>query len=140
MSKIAEMLERRLAALEAVVAEIGHNGGSPLDDDEPPPPKRKPGLLPDREVARRYGVSVRTVERWSANRALGFPTPVYIRRRRYRNIAMLDQFDKDNARLVADPRHLHPGGLALSRPRAQRGRFTKPRDIAQQDAKRRARR
>lgn len=102
MSKIAELLER-LDALEAVVAGIGHNGGPPLDDDEPPPPKRNPGLLPDREVARRYGVSVRTVERWDKDRALGFPPPIYIRGRRYRSGEELDQFDRDCARRVANP-------------------------------------
>jgi hypothetical protein len=125
MSK--EVLER-LDALEAAIAKIGHNGGPPLDDDEPPPaPKRKGGLLPDREVARRYGVSVRTVERWSANAALGFPPPVYILRRRYRVIMKLDQWDRDCVRRVADPNHdLRYVPEALSRPRAQRGRFTKP--------------
>ena len=85
-------------------------------------------------------MSVRTLERWDKISDLNFPPPIYIRRRRYRDIAKLDQWDQDNARRVADPRHLHRGGVALSRPRAQRGRFTKPRDIAQQDAKRRARR
>ena len=69
MSKTAELL-KRVAALEAVVAGIGHNGAF-LDDDEPP--KRKPALIPDRDVARRYGVSMRTVERWGANPGLGFP-------------------------------------------------------------------
>ena len=123
MSKIAEVLER-VAALEAA---IGHNGGPPLDDDEPPAPKRKGGLLPDREVARRYGVSGRTVERWSANRALKFPPPVYILRRRYRDIEKLDKWDRDCVRRVADSNHdLRYVPEALSRPRAQRGRFTKP--------------
>jgi hypothetical protein len=125
MSKIAEVLER-LAALEAAVG-IGHNGGPPLDDDKRPP-KRKAGLLPDREVAQRYGVSVRTVERWSANRALGFPPPVYILRRRYRDIETLDKWDRDCVRRIADPHHeLNRRYVpeALSRPRAQRGRFNK---------------
>ena len=125
MSK--EVLER-LDALEAAIAKIGHNGGPPLDDDEPPPaPKRKGGLLPDREVARRYGVSVKTVERWTANCALGFPPPVYILRRRYRDIEKLDKWDRDCVRRVADPNHdQRYVPEALSRPRAQRGRFTKP--------------
>ena len=128
MSKIAEVLER-LAALEAAVG-IGHNGGPPLDDDEPP--KRKPGLLPDKQVAQRYGVSVRSLERWDKISDLNFPRPIYIRRRRYRNIAKLDAWDRDNAGRVVSPLHRGDLAQALSRPRAQRGRFTKPRDIAQQ--------
>ena len=123
MSKTAELL-KRVAALEAVVAGIGHNGAF-LDDDEPP--KRKPALIPDRDVARRYGVSVRTVERWSANPGLGFPAAIYIRHRRYRSVNALDQWDRDCARRVADPNDdLQYVPEALSRPRALRGRFTKP--------------
>jgi hypothetical protein len=93
LDKIAEVLER-LAALEATVAKIGHNGGPPLDEE---PPKRSPGLLPDRFVAERYGVSVRTLERWDKQPKLGFPSPVRINKRRYRKIAKLDEFDRKTA-------------------------------------------
>ena len=47
-------------------------------------------LLPDRLVAQRYDVHVRTLSRWEAIPGLGFPPPVYIRRRRYREIEKLD--------------------------------------------------
>ena len=126
MSKITEVLER-LAALEAVVG-IGHNGGPPLDDDEPLPSKRKPGLLPDRLVAQHYEVSVRTLERWDKIPNFGFPPPIYIRRRRYREIAKLDAWDRANARKAADPHNPHRD-CAQALPRARAGRFTKPRDI-----------
>ena len=124
MSK--EVLER-LDALEAAIAKIGHNGGPPLDDDEPPPapPKRKPGLLPDRLVAERYDVHVRTLGRWDKDPGLGFPKPVYIPGRRYRSGEELDQFDRDCARRVANPSP-HRRAVAQALPRARAGRFNKP--------------
>jgi hypothetical protein len=120
--------ERRVAALEVTVAGIGHNGGPPLDEeplDPPPPPKRKPVLLPDRLVAERYDVTVRTLERWDEKTELGFPKPVYVRRRRFRVIDKLDEWDRGNARKAVDS-HNPRRALAQALPRAQRGRFTKP--------------
>ena len=84
-------------------------------------------LLPDRSVAERYRVNVRTLARWDTNPCLGFPPPIYILRRRYREIEKLDKWDRDCVRRVADPNHdLRYLPEALSRPRAQHGRFTKP--------------
>jgi hypothetical protein len=136
MSKAAAILERRLAALEAAqlemaaaIAGIGHNGGPPLDDDElPSPPKRKPVLLADRLVAERYDVTVRTLERWDQKPELGFPPPVYIRRRRFRVIEKLDGWDRANARKVVGS-HNPRRALAQALPRARAGRFTKPRNV-----------
>jgi hypothetical protein len=122
MSKADAILERRLAALEAAVATIGHNGGPLLDDDTPSPPKRKPLLLADRLVAERYDVTVRTLERWDEKPHLGFPPAVYVRRRRFREIEKLDAWDRANARKVVGSHN--PRREAL--PRAQRGRFAKP--------------
>ena len=48
-------------------------------------------LIPDRLVALRYDVHVRTLARWDATPGLGFPAPIYIRRRRYREIEKLDR-------------------------------------------------
>jgi hypothetical protein len=39
--------------------------------------------IPMRDVAARYHVHVRTIERWIDDPALSFPQPIYIRRRRY---------------------------------------------------------
>jgi hypothetical protein len=105
MPKIAEVLER-LAALEATIARIGHNGGPPIDDDETPlPPKHKPVLISDRQTAARYDVVVRTVERWDKQPELGFPPAVRINRRRYRVLAELEEWDRRNARkAVRNPR------------------------------------
>jgi hypothetical protein len=132
VSKIAEMFEQRIVALEAAMAEIGHTGGPPLDDDEPAPPKRKADLIPDKEVARRYGVSVRTVERWSANPGLGFPAAIYIRHRRYRSVDALDAWDRDCVHRVTDPHSPHLD-VAQALPRARAGRFNKPSKSAEQN-------
>jgi hypothetical protein len=50
-------------------------------------------LLPERQVAERYGVVPRTLFRWDLDPALGFPRPIYIRGRRFRVEAELDKFD-----------------------------------------------
>jgi excisionase family DNA binding protein len=39
--------------------------------------------IPVPKVAERFGVHVRTIERWIEDTDLQFPRPVYIRRRRY---------------------------------------------------------
>jgi hypothetical protein len=87
----------------------------------------KPGLLPDRLVAQRYDCTVRTLERWDATPGLGFPRPVYIRRRRFREIAALDAWDRANARRVTDP-HNPSRAVAQALPRARGGRFSKSRN------------
>jgi hypothetical protein len=63
------------------------------EDDE-----SKPVLIADRRVAERYDVSVRTLARWDETPGLGFPPPIYIRDRRYRELAKLDEWDRSNAR------------------------------------------
>jgi hypothetical protein len=56
--------------------------------------------LPDRRVAERYGVSVRTLARWDRIPALGFPPPTYIRARKYRNVGLLQRFERDRTALA----------------------------------------
>ena len=51
-------------------------------------------LLPEKQVAQRYGVHVATLRRWDKNPTLGFPKPLYITNRRYRDAAELDAFDE----------------------------------------------
>jgi predicted DNA-binding transcriptional regulator AlpA len=51
-------------------------------------------LIPDSEVARRYGVHPSTIYNWDHNPKLGFPKPVRINRRKFRNAAELDEFDQ----------------------------------------------
>jgi hypothetical protein len=84
----------------------------------------KPGLVPDRLVAERYDITVRTLERWDATPSLKFPKPIFIRRRRFREVSALDQWDAANARRLANPRS-PSRAVAQALPRAERGRFTK---------------
>src|SRR6516164_438773 len=51
-------------------------------------------LLPDREVAARYGVTTRTLWRWDHRPQLGFPRPIRINGRKYRRECELDEFDR----------------------------------------------
>jgi hypothetical protein len=46
------------------------------------------------EVARRYGVAKRTIERWLEDETLGFPQPIDILGRRYWDICELEQFER----------------------------------------------
>jgi hypothetical protein len=100
---------------------------------KPAKPESRPGLLPERKVAERYEVSTRTLIRWDTVKDLGFPPPVFIRRRRYRSIAALDKFDRDSARKAVDD----SAHWAEGQPRAKRGRFKKkPAKRAHQHAAR----
>ena len=57
--------------------------------------KRK---LADRQVAQRYDVSVRTLERWDLKPELGFPKPIRINGRRYRDLAELEALERAQAK------------------------------------------
>jgi hypothetical protein len=52
-----------------------------------------PALLPERLVAERYGICIRTLRRWSEDPDLGFPAVIKIRGRRFRNLAELEAWD-----------------------------------------------
>ena len=54
-------------------------------------------LLPDPEVARRYHVNPRTLYRWDAQPALGFPKPLVINRRKYRRVEQLESWERERA-------------------------------------------
>jgi hypothetical protein len=53
--------------------------------------------LPDRKVCERYGVCNRTLARWDSNPNLGFPQPTVINRRKYRDEAELEAWDRQQA-------------------------------------------
>ena len=66
---------------------------------------RKQVLIPDVVVAReRYCVHPHTLRRWDKNPALGFPPPVYLNGRRYREAEKLDNWDRKNSREAATRR------------------------------------
>lgn len=59
-------------------------------------------LISDPVVAReRYHVHPVTLRRWDKNPALGFPPPIYVNNRRYRDEAALDAWDLKNSREAA---------------------------------------
>lgn len=51
-------------------------------------------LIPDPQVQERYSISAMTLWRWDHDANLGFPKPLYIRGRKYRDAAELDAFDE----------------------------------------------
>ena len=60
--------------------------------------------IPITAVAERYGRSLRTITRWIADPALGFPKPIYIRRRRYVIGGPLLEWEKIQPDLVGSRR------------------------------------
>jgi hypothetical protein len=59
-------------------------------------------LQPRRKTAERYGRSTRTIERWEADEALGFPKSTVIRRRKYDHTDQLDNWDRTCAEAFRD--------------------------------------
>jgi hypothetical protein len=55
-------------------------------------------LIPEGKVAKRYGVCKRTLIRWDEHPEVGFPRPVWINDRKYRDAELLDAFDADRVR------------------------------------------
>jgi hypothetical protein len=89
------------------------------------------GLLPDRLVAERYDCTVRTLERWDQKPELGFPPPVYVRRRKFRELSKLEVWERANTRKVTDSHSPSRAGRAVAQalPRAKGGRFVRPREV-----------
>ena len=108
---VAEILER-LARVEAALAAPARDNNPRLGPDCQPPTRHAvrpdstgpplpidPDLeaqdrrLPTVAVAARYGVVVRTVERWLGQDELNFPRPVWINRRKYWWLSQLREWD-----------------------------------------------
>ena len=58
--------------------------------------------LPTVQVAKRYGVCSRTIERWEQDAALEFPVPLMVNRRKYWSIAELESWERRCARGKAE--------------------------------------
>jgi hypothetical protein len=60
-------------------------------------------LLPDRLVAQRYNVHVRTLVRWDQTPSLEFPPPIRIRGRRYRSAQELAAWEAARMARLVEP-------------------------------------
>nr|WP_249145865.1 DNA-binding protein [Bradyrhizobium diazoefficiens] len=54
-------------------------------------------LIPTRQVAARYNVTLRSIDRWTRDPALGFPQPIQINTRNYFDEQELNDFDRRRA-------------------------------------------
>ena len=59
--------------------------------------KKSRRLVPDKAVSERYGVHISTLYNWDRDPDLNFPRPNRINRRKFRDEAELDRFDRDRA-------------------------------------------
>jgi hypothetical protein len=55
-------------------------------------------LIAESKAAKRYGVCKRTLDRWDDQPELGFPPPILINGRKYRDTELLDAFDAARVR------------------------------------------
>jgi predicted DNA-binding transcriptional regulator AlpA len=59
--------------------------------------KKSSRLIPDAEVARRYGKHISTLYNWDRDPDLNFPKAIRINNRKHRDEAELDRFDRARA-------------------------------------------
>lgn len=64
---------------------------------EPPTEPQLDPLIPLPRVARVYGVTLRTIDRWLQRPEIGFPRPEYINGRRYLRLSTVVAFDEARA-------------------------------------------
>jgi len=58
-------------------------------------------FLTRRQQARRYGVSTRTIDRWSDDDNLGLPAEIDIAGRKYRKLSDLETWERARAAIAA---------------------------------------
>jgi hypothetical protein len=58
-------------------------------------------FLTRRQQARRYGVSTRTIDRWSDDDNLGLPAEIDIAGRKYRKLSELETWERARATIAA---------------------------------------
>jgi hypothetical protein len=94
LETVEAAFDRRLGAVETAIG-IGHNQGPPLDEElSNPESEIGEQRLGATAVARRYGVVVRTIDRWLANSALAFSRPEITLGRRYWRLDTLRVYDR----------------------------------------------
>ena len=59
--------------------------------------------LPTGNVAARYGVTTRSIDRWWKDPELAFPQPIYINDRKYWSLTDLEEWERERARIQAQP-------------------------------------
>jgi hypothetical protein len=93
---IANILER-LSALEETVAGISQSGTRllPTNQEVELADRRFPAVA----VAQRYGVVVRTLDRWLDDSDLNFPKPEVLNHRRYWWLSELREWERNRARI-----------------------------------------
>jgi hypothetical protein len=89
-SDLIAQLDVRLERVEEAIADIG-----PPLDEEPPVSAQDDRRLSAVQVAKRYGVTTRTITRWLDDYPdLGFPKPEVVKHRRYWWLSMLEHWDR----------------------------------------------
>ena len=58
-------------------------------------------LIPDPKVCERYGVTPMSLWRWDHKPELNFPKPIVINRRKYRDEAELEAWERARVKVVA---------------------------------------
>jgi predicted DNA-binding transcriptional regulator AlpA len=71
-------------------------------------------LIPDPAVARRYGITLRTLYRWEKNPTLGFPPAARINGRKYRRVDDLAAWDRAcvNPKVTEEMQADSPAGIS----------------------------
>ena len=64
--------------------------------------------LPTTKVARRYGVTPRSIERWEADEQLGFPKALRINTRKYWSLGDLEIWERQRAAAEPAPKRAAP--------------------------------
>jgi hypothetical protein len=57
-------------------------------------PRQNDALVPDAVVCAEFSITSMTLWRWDRDPDLGFPRPIYIRRRKFRSRSLLEKFKK----------------------------------------------
>jgi hypothetical protein len=90
MSKTQDDLLERIERIEVALSNI--NGAPPLGGNFP-----REKYLTEAQTAARYNVVPRTLARWDETPELKFPRAVFVRKRRFRELAALQEWERAQA-------------------------------------------
>jgi hypothetical protein len=87
-----------------------------------------PKLIPDPQVADDFGVCLKTLGRWDQTPELGFPPPIYVRKRKYRDEGALEDFKLQKAREAAAEAKAAAARMhSIAKPAPKDSKHRKPR-------------